>query len=335
MTQIDTPFAKFYWLLSPSMLPPQKQCPEKDLDEACLFVKRHCWHILPGVMPIFLSWIGDCARETSNVKQLEQEAYALREYARIQNNFVSQIASAFDRNKIPYSFLKSSALRWTVYNNPLERLGADLDIAVSADWLEKCKLVVKTIGFEPAQWNRVQKKYERANPFTRRASESRSYELGFFVYRLKLEEISIEAEMAIRSSMHEYPELWFSLPNGDIGCYQVLDIHHGINHERNISVEPLIDSHHVVEVRGINYSIPRPSWLLLHLVCKIYFERVHKQSISYQYADVCRLVSKMSSEEYKHFRSLLIEYDLETEAYFVLHRLQSNFEIKLSSELCC
>jgi hypothetical protein len=328
--------SKFSWLLSPFALPPSTQCPEDELEEACLFVQQQCWRFLPAVMPKFLSWIGEQAENLPKVKDLQMEATALKEYAKIQNRLSTQVASVFNNSKIPYAFLKSSALRWIVYDDPSERVGVDLDIAVPADYLEQCKLVIKNIGFEPAQWSQVREKYEKANPILRKGFESRSYELGFFVYRLELEKISLEVEAAIRSQLDKHPLMWFATNDGKLNCNIALDIHHGIALERDIAVEPIVNSHHTIKINEIKYNVPRLSWLLLHLICKIYFEGIDSSTkVMYQYADVCRLISKVYGEEYQHFHSLLIKYKLVTEACFVLRRFQSNFRVQLSDEFIC
>lgn len=323
--------ANFFWLFSSLVTPPQNQCPKEDLDEACLFIEQQFWRILPVVMPRFLSWVGEEAENTSCIKQLKQKMTALEKYARSQVNFISHIADLFKRKEIPYAFLKSSATRLTAYSHPYERFGFDIDIAVPINWIEQCKSLVKEIGFETAQWNNIQKKYEKANPIARKVFESRSYELGFFVYRLELENISIELETAIRNNICKYPELWFISSDNKIGCYQTLDVHHGLNHERSISVEALVEDCCTIEIKGINHNVPRQSWLLLHLICKIYFEKSYKQ-ILYQYADVYHLVFKMSYEEYEHFFALLDKYNLKNEALSVLQKFKHNSEILLPEQ---
>jgi hypothetical protein len=323
MSNYNHSLTKFFWLLSPFIPRPQKLCEENELEEACSFVDEYCWRLLPYVMPKFLDWVGKENRNSNCVKQLQAYATALTKFSQVQNTALLQIARLLNEKKVPYVFLKSSSLRWTIYDNPSDRFGADLDIAVPTDWLKVCESAIKELGFEPVQWNRGKKKFERANPILRRAIESRHYELCFFVHRQELEIISLEDENIVRSQMNKRPMMFYSSSDDKLYCNIILDIHHGLTHERNISVEPIINCHRIIEIDKTALNIPTSSWLLLHLICKVYFEKEDEQNAIYQYADICRLINSISNEEHKHFCSLLREYDLEIASEYVLNRLKS------------
>jgi hypothetical protein len=327
--------SRFSWLLSPTLLPPPKSCLMHELEEACLFLKQ-CWRVSPEILPKLTEWAGNVAESSTSLELLKSDIVAFKKYSQIQNSFLARIASQLDKNDVPYSFLKSSALRFITYDDPANRVSSDIDIAIPSSFLECCKsIIVRELDFEPAQWNGHRKQYERANIFVRKVVEASHYELGYFVYRyhLSMSELTPVIKCAILNQIERYPELWFMDSDNQLGCYIVLDIHHGLATSRDIAVEPLINTCNSINFEEFKLNIPDLSWLLLHLVYKVYWEGNYGQKNTfYQYADICRLVLCMNDKEFKSFYSLLKKYDLELAGYFVIKRLQTDFSISPSEE---
>lgn len=322
---------KFSWLLTPSGVPSHAIHSNEELKEACLFLDK-CWRILPGIMPRFISWIDDKVDKSSELLKIKQEAIALEKYGQLQNQLLCSLVERLNNDDLPYVLLKGSALRMSVYNNPVERIGGDIDIAISADHLDKCKSIVDKIGYKAVQWHPDERKFKKANPIIRKITESRHYELGFYVYSFLLDDILSDVESAIFSQIEKQPMMWFVDDNGKLGCHMRLDIHHGISHGRKMMADHIIEDFNVITVNNIKYSIPRPSWLLLHLIFKVYWEGLDSKNVLHHYADICRLITQVSGSEYKHFSNLIAARNLEIETYFVVRRLQSNLKTELPQE---
>lgn len=323
--------ARFSWLLSPAGRPPQSRPTREDIEEGAEFLQQS-WQVLPAVLPGFLSWIGPGHQELPSVQAVRARALAVEYQGRVQGMLWARIAAELERCRIPYVLLKGSALRWMIYGDPLMRCGIDLDIGVAAEHLQACREAVQRLGFEPAQWEDAYQRFVPADPLQRLLVEMRHYELGFLVRRQRLVGLPATAEAAIRSQLHRTPTPWHLTPSGELACYLIIDVHHGISQE--IQVGPILDSRVAVRAQGTAYWVPRPSWAMFHLLFKLYWEGVHSyRTGAYQYADVCRLLPLLDAAETAHLVELLSMWRLVAAGYFVLRRLESDLGLSLSPEL--
>jgi len=325
--------SRFAWLLSADATGPSTPGPrDRDVEEAAEVLQR-CWHVLPVTLPRFLSWAGAARHHLPCVEALQARAAAVRTLTRVQMLLLGRVVAELERRHVPYVLLKSSALRWMAYDEPTDRGGIDVDLGVAPKgYLPACVEVLSSLGFESAQWNDSESRFEPADRVQRARVEREHYELGFLVRRQRVLDLPPAIEASIRSQLHCKPNAWHLLPSGDLACYVLFDVHHGIS--REIGVDPIIASSVPVRAGSATFRVPRPSWAMFHLIFKLYWEGVHAyKTISYQYADVCRLVRRMDARELQHLFALLREWRLVAAGYFVLRRLESDFGVPSSSLL--
>jgi hypothetical protein len=289
--------------------------------------------VLPAAWPRFLEWIGPENQELASVQRLRARETAVRLYARFQCKFLSQLSAALDREQLPYVALKSSALRWTLYQeDPASRCAYDIDLGVSAPNLVACRALLERLGFEAAQWSNELERFVPGDPLLRLQVERDHYELGFLVRQHQITGLSSEDEAAIRAQMKEHPWLWHQTPEGEIACYLIIDVHHGLSKE--ISVDLLLANRRTVTVNGQPFSVPAPAWAAFQLIFKIYWEGVHTyQEGAYQYADLCRLVPQLTDSDIAELLQILAQWKLEAAGYFVLRRLGPEFGVDVGPEL--
>jgi hypothetical protein len=320
---------RFTWMLAPQGCPPAGSVSAEDIKAACEFATRSCWRVLPAIYPKLVAWIrqGDPSAET--LADLEAWHDSVRIFARVQSLHVLRLARELARRRIPYALIKGSALKWFAYSDPSERTGWDSDVAVARPNLEAALTIALEQGFIPAEGFTESPWFRPADPLRRARVEAEHHELGFLARRVKVRGLTEEQESRIRRQVQLGRTSWELSPSGELTCYVLVDIHHGLSQE--IPVEPLLASSVSVPAEGMKVRVPDPAWALLHLVFKLYWEGVHHYGKGgYQYADVCRLVPLLDDAATAKFQALLAQWRLEAAAYFVLRRLTPEFGMKLS-----
>ena len=313
------PHAAYAWLISPFASVPEASPTEEQIECACAFLTE-CWQQIPSALPRFLAWIGQGEEDRPSVRRLRGRGAAIRASAELQRRMMERIVGAFDARAIRYTLLKSSAVRWYLYDSPLDRSGMDIDMGVQRDRLDDAVTVLKELGFVEAQWNQGKLRFEQADPILRAVVEAAHYELGFLVRRQVVDGLSAGMEEMIRGQIDLRPNPWHITADGGLACYVVVDMHHGISPE--ITVDPLIASRVAIPAGQGIVHVPRDSWTMLHMIYKIYWEGVHTYREGfYQYGDLCRLAMRIAPDEVEHLRTLLAEYRLKAAAYYVLRRL--------------
>lgn len=322
--------SRFVWLLAPTASPSEASGSEGEARDACTFADDN-WRVLPAILPRLEKWLGDDA--SALLDPVRKRAVAARALAELEGVCQAQLSNELRRRGIPHVFLKSSAVRWFAYADPHERCGWDIDIGVTKAHLRDARIVARDLGYLEAEGFVDPPWFRPANPYHRAAVERTHYELGFLVRRVRVRDLDPAIEESIRAHVTAGGRTsWHLTPEGDLACYITLDIHHGISPE--ITVDPILKTSRTIRAGGVRLIVPRPAWLLMHLVYKIYWEGVHEyEKGGYQYADLCRLVPKVDDEEVAFFRMIAVRWQLEAAAFFVLRRLESEFALPLSDAL--
>lgn len=321
------------WLLAPTTAPPpEPPRSEDDVRDACTFAD-HNWRVLPAIFPRLEDWLGSAKGAGPMLDVLRKRAAAARALAQLEAVCQEQLSDELGRRDIPHVFLKSSALRWLAYADPHERSGWDLDLGVTKAGLEDARRLARDLGYFEAEGFVDPPWFRPANPFRRVVVERDHYELGFLVKRLRVLDLDPAVAEAIAAHVVAGGRTsWHFTSQGDLACYVTLDIHHGISPE--ITVDPILASSRTIVAGDMHLQVPRPAWLLMHLVYKIYWEGVHEYGKGgYQYADLCRLVPQVNDEEVEFARAIVTRFQLEAATFFVLRRLESQFALSLPSAL--
>jgi len=322
---------RFVWLLAPTAPPSRSPRSEAEARDACAFAYDN-WRVLPALLPRLERWLGKRA-SAALLDPLRHRAAAARALAELEETCQRQFRDAFERRDIPHVFLKSSAVRWLAYDDPHERCGWDVDIGVPRTALNGARAVARDLGYFEAEGFVDPPWFRRANPALRAEVERDHYELGFLVRRIRVRGLEPAVEAAIRAHVTAGGRTsWHLTSGGDLACYVVADIHHGISPE--ISVDPILAASRDTEVHGMRLCLPRPAWLLMHLIYKIYWEGVHEYGKGgYQYADLCRLVPIVDDGEVECLRAIAARFRLEAAVFFVLRRLETEFALPLGAAL--
>lgn len=300
-----------------------------------------CSQILPTVLPRLREWSRNVPGAGSYLHHLEARCLAAQQLVRLQLIQLERVAEAFDAHQIPFVLLKSTALRFFAYRFPEERCGQDLDIGVPGSYIERALPVLEQLGFERAQWVEPRQEFEpaqsplwlerlqAAEPSTDTASEH--FELGFLVRREWPCGLSPELESAIRLQMADRPCYWTASGHG-LSCYVVLDLHYGV--ARDIPLAAMFETSWEFRAGHRSYRVPRPAWMLFHIVYKIYWEGVENYLHGeYQYADLCRLVNRLDESEVLRFAEIVAQYRFEAGAFYVLRRLEPEFGVTLGGPM--
>ncbi|MBS1913056.1 MAG: nucleotidyltransferase family protein [Bacteroidetes bacterium] len=322
---------RFAWLISPFAPIPGERPSAEEANQACAFMIE-CWQQLPTALPRFETWMGKGGPRPPLLKRARARETAVRTYARLQNLLLERIIDGVDRRRIPYVLLKSSALRWYVYDSPLTRCGMDIDIGVGSNDLQEMQQVLYDLGFVQAQWNQAERRFEGADPLLRALVEMVHYELGFLVRRQRVTGLGAETERMIHSQLDLSPNPWHLDESGELACYVVVDVHHGIS--REVSVDTLLESYRRIATSAAERAVPSDAWTLFHLIFKIYWEGVHDyENGFYQYGDLCRLIERVTADDVLQLRALLSQYNMNAGAYYVLRRIPSDLGTPLPPEL--
>lgn len=300
-----------------------------------------CAQILPTILPRLREWSRHVPGAGHYLHHLEARCLAAQQLVRLQLIQLERIGDAFDAHQIPFVLLKSTALRFFAYRFPEERCGQDLDIGVPGSCIQRALPVLEQLGFERAQWVEPRQEFERAQSplWLERLeaahpsgdTESEYFELGFLVRKERLCDSSPELESAIRLQMADRPCYWRESGDG-LACYVVLDVHYGV--ARDIPLAPIFETSWELRAGRRSYRVPRPAWILFHIVYKIYWEGVENYlQGEYQYADLCRLVNLLDESEVLRFAELVAQYRFEAGAFYVLRRLEPEFGVRLGGPM--
>lgn len=321
---------KLLWLLGTAASPPTRRLEERDFEAACVFALR-CWHVLPLIGPKLLALASSHNFEGAELQRVRDRTASLTVLARLQVKLCQRLTEELDRQGVPYALLKGSAARFLAYTDPASRCGLDIDIGVPRPFLGTVERVVQGQGFVPAQWSPEDRRFVRANPILRAIVESRHYELGFYVRSQVIENLEPEDEAAIRRAL-PMDYLWSLTRDDKPACYVTLDLHHGLC--LDIQVDPLVASAHRPAGKDYAPLVPQPEWIVFHLIYKIYWEGSHEyRTGGSQYADLIRLLPLCRGEHEAALIKLLARYRLEVAGYYVLRRVESDFQMPLSKTL--
>lgn len=323
--------SRFAWLLSPASSAPDGFKPA-ELEDAVEFMLG-CWQVLPAMWSRFSDWIGSDHQRNPGVDQLRARSVAVYQHGLLQVRWIGRIAVELDRRSIDWTLLKSSAARFLVYDYPSERSGRDIDLAVARHKIEEARVAIQSLGFQPAQWDPAVGRFRPANRLLHVLVEQHHHELGFHVLPLNVIGLKPAVETAIRSQLSLQPNPWFLNPsNGQLGCYVIVDVHHGLSVD--LPAEEVLSTSQELMAECGPVRVPNLASLLFHILFKLYWEGVHNYQIgAFQFADVCRLVPRLSGKDWTKLRQLLAAAQLEAAGYYVLRRLESDFSLKLRSEM--
>jgi hypothetical protein len=300
------------------------------LPHVCDLVQT-AWPVLPTVGPRLTAWAGEEFTASVRGGRIHGYCTAIRELALVQADLTVQLCEALESAHVPYSLLKGSALRWTAYENPEDRGGWDLDVAVPASFLQEAAQVAEAVGFTPAQWDPRARTFVPADLRLRASVEKEHYELGFYVRRYRPWEGPCAAEETIRMAL-PLEGLWQRGEGQRLECFVTLDLHHGLSPE--ISAEELVESAVPVKAGKTQFRIPPAEWSVFLTVYKLYWEGVtaYRQG-GYQYADLIRMVPRLSDSAIASLLKLFARYKLEVAAYYVLRRFPRMFGVALPDAL--
>jgi hypothetical protein len=315
---------RFAWLFAPGPVPADRALPNADDFAAACDVVLAEWQALPAVAAKLLAW-GRHFADSPPARRVRDRDAALRALSGVQMMLADRLVAELSAARIAYVFLKGSAVRFTAYADPADRVGKDLDIAVGAADLGRAETIAVGLGFEPAEWDYDTRHFRRPDPVLRKAVEAQHYELGFLARRQRVSGLSAEDEAAIRRDMPDQM-IWHDMPDGGLGCYVTLDIHHGLS--LDIDAAPIIAGARSVDVGDMPVRVPAPGWLAFQLMFKLYWEGVHNyRKGAYQYADLARMIPMLTDADFAAFADLMREHTLEAAGHYVLRRLSSDLGI--------
>ncbi len=319
--------ARFAWLLSPDATPAAPCADLVEAEAACQF-GQSAWKVLPDLLPRLERWAVGVLGDSKHWTETCDRAVAARSLGELQTEYQLRLANALTQRGVPHCFLKGSALRLTHYPDRDARCGYDIDVGVPRQALLEAEEVALELGFQPAEGFHEEPWFRPADPERRAHVEDQHYELGFLVRRVRVNGLHPDVEACIRRQLSARTS-WHQLPDGTLGCYLMVDIHHGISHE--IRVDTLVEECRQAALDGAYVAVPRPAWALLHLVYKLYWEGVGEYGKGmYQLVDLCRLAPTLDDVELAYFARMLEAFHLEAAGYFVLRRLPADLGMNVS-----
>ena len=318
------------WLFEPKGSAKRRSPDTVEVLLACDFALEN-WQLLPVILPSLREWAGDAYQRCEQAQRLDDLAVAVRTLSVVQMRLCERFTRELENRRIPYALLKGAAARVAAYPAVTDRCGLDVDIGVPQHSIQRAEEVAVEQGFLPASLDDTKRRFFVVGDDERREVEEEHYELACLVRRQAVQGLTSDAEGAIRRSI-ELIKPWHVTPDGKVACYVTFDIHHGLS--LDISVDELVDTSCRATSGSYTASVPRPSWLIFHLIFKLYWEGVHAyRKGGYQYADLVRVVPKLDEAETRHLLALIVEFQLEAAAFFVLRRLPSMFGTHLSPAL--
>ena len=321
---------RFAWLLG-THIESQPDTPDScEFARACEFGLAE-WQILPAIGASLLSWGGQSHAREPAAQSIRDRILSLDVLGRIQLRLITRLIEAFRERQIPYSMLKGSAVRFSAYSDPGQRMGKDFDIGVPRRWVRQAERAARDCGFLPAQWNPSRKRFYSADPVLRARVEEQHYELGFLVRRQVASGLTDHEVASIRRDL-DSQFIWHLTDDDELACYVSIDIHHGLSLE--IMVDSLVDKASPVQWNGMAIQLPPAEWILFHLIYKIYWEGVHNYRKGvYQFADLVRLLPASADTTIARLLQILSDRRLEAAGYFVLRRLKDNFGLSLQPRI--
>lgn len=322
---------RFAWLFSPSDIRPPAG-PGPDDHEAVSELLLGCWQVLPLSLPRFVDWAANDAASQAVIRRAEARMHADGAVLDLQMKILGRLAAALRERNVPFVLLKSAAMRLVAYDDPSLRRARDIDIGVARPDIERAIEALVATGFESAQWRDELQAFEKADPVFRAVVEQSHHELGFWVRLQEAPGLKPDIRSAIMAQRAERPSQWDLSDEATPAAYIVADVHHGLS--LDLPVDDLVTSAVSVRFGKEELPVPRPGWMLLHLVFKIYIEGVFNYSEgAYQYADLCRLAPAMTDEEIAFFAERIREANLRAAAHYVLRRLPLDFGVALPPAL--
>jgi hypothetical protein len=320
---------RFAWLLS--TVAPVPESPDSvEFEEACEFALAS-WQVLPAIAERLLAWGGRKFVEQEATRRIHDRLVSLDVLARIQLRLYDRLITSLQKRGIPYALLKGSAVRFSAYSDPRQRMGKDLDLAVPRRYLRDAQDVAHDCGFLPAEWSQSRKRFHAADPWLRTVVEAGHYELGFLVRRQAALDLTKEEDAAIRRDL-DSQFIWHLTDDNEIACYVSIDVHHGLSLE--VDVDALVEQSSPVDANGFVVQLPPAEWTLYFLIYKIYWEGVHNYGKgAYQLADLARLIPSTTESTFSRLVQILTRYNLEVAGYFVLRRLRQNLGLLLQPEI--
>jgi hypothetical protein len=290
-----------------------------DEDESRRLVDRllECWRLLPGVGPEAFDDLADRMHTTQRAR-LRDCWLAVIAFSKTQHHVARAAVGAMEASGLAYSLLKGIATGYCLYAQPWHRIASDLDVGVPRQNLVETERLMASIGFQPAQKNDRTQRFELADPRLRARVESQHYELGFLAKRARPTNLDDATLAAIRREPWA-GRLW--LDGADRPwCYSLVDVHHALSHD--LDLEALLASSVRVTRDAVTATVPDDAWLATHLVFKIYWEGVHNYGKGlYQYADLARVVARMTDASAVEFVGIMEHYNMLAGAHYVLRRV--------------
>lgn len=321
---------RFAWLFGQSA-PPSGALRDQDEFTAAWKVLRDNWQVLPITGPRLLAWASPALRKHPDAQALRDRLVSVLTFAKVQLQVCDRFVRALHAAGVPYVLLKGSAVRYTAYEDPTARCGKDIDLVTTRSFLSRAERVARDVGFAPSQWNAAEKRFHRADPARRAEVEAEHYELGFLVRRQTVDGISPEDEAAIRRDMPSH-YLWHETDDGRLACYVSTDIHHALS--LDLPSEPVLETAVSVDTPTGRVTVADPAWYALHVIFKLYWEGVHTYNKGlYQFTDLLLHVRRMNAADIERLLLLLAELRLEVAGYYVLRRLETDFNEPLAPQL--
>ena len=323
-------YDRFAWLFSPSGAVPEVAIGPEDLGPVADLLLG-CWQILPVTLPRFSAWAGHHGPAQAVIERARARMLADGAVLDLQFRILNRLAAALRTRGVPFVLLKSAAVRLVAYDDPRQRRARDIDIGVARPDIDRAVECLIETGFESAQWLEDAQTFEVADLELRVSVESKHHELGFWVRLQQVPDLGGELHAAILQQRNERPAQWDLTDDQAPGAFIVADIHHGLS--LDIPVDDVVASAQPAPGDG-GLSIPRGGWMLFHLVFKLYIEGIFNYCEgAYQYADLCRLVSRMGDDELLFFATQIDNRNMRAAGYYVLRRLPSDFGVPLPPRL--
>lgn len=316
------------------MLAPRPALPDApdaaEFRAACEFV-LDAWQVAPAAAPALERWAGpELWKSEPPAQRVRDRVTGLRVLAGYQLTINRRLAAALDDAGIPHAQLKGSAVRFSAYDEPEQRVGKDIDLAVPRPLVRRAERVALGQGFVRSQWSPETKRFRRADPGLRKSVEARHYELGFLARRILASGLDDADAAAIERDLpHQY--IWHQSPQG-LACYVTVDLHHGLS--LDVTVDRLVQGATRHDAGEWEVRLPSRAWQLFHLVFKIYWEGVHDyRTGGYQFADVARLAEDATAEDVEELAGILAGLRFEAAGHYVLRRLLSDLGMTLPDHL--
>src|SRR5208337_1169246 len=238
-------------LIAGSTPSPKSRRSDEDSKELVDLLLRS-WNILPSISD---SLFGELAvlLPKQELARIARAWLAVTAFVKAQIAACLPFVRALDRSGLNYALLKGSAMSFLAPEPPVLRAGWDFDVGVAYPDLKRAEALAAASGFWPAEYVPSTKQFVHADSALRAQVEAQHYELGFFVRRLEVTNLSGETIDAIRTDPWTQ-RFWFGAGEKNPWCYAVLDIHHAIS--RDIGLDELLAEAGAVIIGGDRLRLP-------------------------------------------------------------------------------